>query len=137
MRSILLIFLIGIAAFSACGDDPFLPEVEGQAWVQTYPIQCLNNPWEADWINSNPGSEYPAGDHRDGELSDEEVGIIRSYYLRSGIAIYNAKAKSLDTAVCEACDCIEGYVLYLQIDEEDVSLMTALGYTAVEEENSL
>lgn len=91
------------------------------------PIQCLNNPWEEDWLRSNNGSagSYPR------EWTARRV-IIMDYYARLGIRIFDARREVPDNGIrCGACSCGDGYTLFLQVADEDVSDMVALGFEVV------
>ena len=105
--------------------DP-LPDRPGAAWVSIHPIQCDGNPWEEDWLRSNNGSAglYP----RDWGA---QRGIILDFYARLGIRVFDARREEWDDPVCGACSCPAGYTLFLQVADEDIGDMTALGFTVV------
>jgi len=108
-------------------------EETDKTWVKTDPIQCLGNPWEVDWLKSHGDdyAAYPKGDRSVG-LSDEEIQIIKDYYKKQGIVIYDVKWELWDTAVCMACSCPDGYTLYLLISNSDINMMLEFGYTISE-----
>jgi len=100
-----------------------------RAWVATEPVQCLTNPWEADWVEKHPGQIYPrdlnAWPRR---LTAEEIAIIGDYYAALGVTVFTADTASKTRTICAACNCEEGYTLYLLVRESDVNTMKALGY---------
>ena len=108
-----------------------IPE-DGKTWVNIKPIQCLSNAWERDWVKSHSDNIlYP---RKDVDAVDD---IIRDYYQRQGIALFEIKRDSIrdengkpQTTVCLACSCSAGYVLYFLVADSDVELMTGLGFTA-------
>ncbi len=107
---------------------PGLPDL-GRAWVATEPIQCLGNPWERDWLASHDGDygSYPKDPTKPG-LEPAEVEIIRDYYRRQGVVVFEAATKGRYEVVCAACSCPEGYTLYLEVRRQDVERMTSFGY---------
>lgn len=92
-----------------------------RAWVAIEPIQCLGNPWEQDWLASHHGDygSYPR---------DNPFQIIKDYYRRQGVVVYEAATQARYEVVCLACSCPEGYTLYLEVRRQDVPAMLALGY---------
>ncbi len=116
LTSVLLIFL------PSCdnGVGLFKP---GRTWVATNPIQCLGNPWEADWLerHDNDYQSYP----RD---SVSRYAIIREYYSRLGVEITDVISIVVYEVVCTACSCPTGDALYLHVRDEDVGTMTSLGF---------
>ncbi len=100
-----------------------------RAWVATEPVQCLTNPWEADWVATHPYENYP----RDLEtwprqLTDAEIAIITDYYARDDVRVFDTATAEKSRTICAACDCEEGHTLYLLVRESDVKTMETLGY---------
>lgn len=92
----------------------------GKTWVWTNPTQCLSNPWQRDWQQSHgDDASYPGG---------EEDKIIREYYQKQGVTIFDIISKSWETPVCMSCACPQGYTLYFLISNSDVDKMIKLGY---------
>ena len=127
--SLLVLLPVAIVLLVLSEDRGFLPDVEDKTWVQTDPTQCMTNPWEEDWLESNnyDYSSYPKDVHTPG-LEQEEVEIIKSYYQRQGITVFDVKSKQTHEVVCAACFCPEGYTLYLLISDSDVPTMLQWGY---------
>lgn len=98
-----------------------------KVWIETEPIQCLENAWERAWIVNNPEAEYPRGHIL--VIEDVEKEIIKSYYEKRGIEIFDIRAEknSGDFLVCAACDCPQGYVLYLKIASINLEKMRSQG----------
>jgi hypothetical protein len=98
-------------------------------WVEIDPIQCMGNPWEKDWWDSH--DEYYSRDHL------EQIGVIKNYYEKQDIEIFDARIGTWggEIAVCEACDCSDGYTLYLLISESDVDTMVNLNYKISKEDS--
>jgi len=94
-----------------------------RAWVAIEPIQCLGNPWERDWLASHQGdyASYPRN-------KPAEFQIIKDYYRRQGVVVYQAATRDRYQAVCLACSCPEGFTLYLEVRRPDVRTMIGLGY---------
>ena len=107
---------------------PVPPDL-GRAWVATEPIQCLGNAWEQDWLASHHGdyASYPRDPAKPG-LEPAEVEIIKDFYRRRGVVVFEAATKGRYEAVCAACTCPEGYTLYLEVRRQDVNAMISLGY---------
>ena len=128
--SITSILLISVALFVSCiGDDLHDDWRGGTVWVSTWPIQCLGNPWEQDWIDSHGGdpADYPADPNTAG-LDPEEIEIIKNYYQSQDITIIDVKDADAGVGVCTACSCPAGYILYLKVYVADVGKMEELGY---------
>ncbi len=104
-----------------------LPDQAGATWVSIEPIQCHGNPWEEDWLRSNNASaiDYPR------EWTSQRE-IIIDYYGRLGIHIIDARRETLDNGIrCQACFCGAGYLLFLQVLDEDIGAIVALGFEVV------
>ena len=130
--------LIGLISIAGCIKQGInLPKETGKTWVEIDPIQCLGNPWEVDWLKAHEEEfkdkpygaygEYPR-DFNTLELESEEIRIIKDYYQKQGITIFDVKSEWTHEGVCDACDCPEGYTLYLLISDSDVDKMLELGY---------
>lgn len=100
---------------------PYLTEIFEKTWVEIEPIQCLGNPWEVEWLKShdNNYSEYPR---------QEESQIIKNYYQKQGVIVFDVKSKQTHKIVCASCDCPRGDTLYLLVSDSDVNKMLELGY---------
>ena len=119
-----------------------LPYQSGFVWVGTDPVQCLGNPWEQDWLQQfvpKDGGEgvvtqpaYPQDDPL--VIEAPEAEIIRSYYERLSIEIRSLKSYTYeekfgeDITVCAACECAQGYSLYLQVPSDQLEQMIDLGW---------
>jgi len=126
---ILALFLCIILSNSCITDDSNDDWRGGTVWVSTWPIQCLGNPWEQDWIDSHGGdpADYPFDPNTVG-LDPEEIEIIKNYYQTLEIAILDVKDADAGVAVCAACSCPAGYILYLKVNVTDLAGMEELGY---------
>jgi hypothetical protein len=89
----------------------------------------LLNPWERDWLESHnwDHSAYPKDPTTPG-LEPEELAIIRDYYDRLGVTVFDATTAQKYEIVCAACSCPEGHTLYLLVRGEDVEQMVEVGY---------
>ena len=122
--------LISLALSNSCIGDDHHDDWRGSTiWVSTWPIQCLGNPWEQDWIDSHGGdpADYPADPNTAG-LDPEEIEIIKDYYQAQDITILDVKDADAGVEVCTACSCPAGYILYLKVYAADVGRMEELGY---------
>lgn len=91
-----------------------------QSWVVVKPRQCLENVWEKEWIAQHKKkAAYPI---------TEEKDIIKSYFARRGITVFEIRSNPSMGATCKTCDCERGDTLYLLIGAEDVSKMKDLGF---------
>lgn len=104
--------------FAGCGNSD---EVQLKTvWMTTDPIQCLGNPWEEDWTEQFPNSNYPIGHPR--KFEEPEQLILRSYMLEHhDVTILRIRDKPYpeDAMVCEACSCPAGYSLYIEVAATD------------------
>lgn len=141
-----LILVFGTIFLSACtqiSDDnsifnPQKPVVEEKPidkslleniWIEGYPIQCLGNPWEQEWLeqNDNNYAAYP-------QSKQDRLAIMKNYYVRQDKTIYEAKILTFEelfgenVGVCEACSCSAGYVLYLLVPQKDVDWWLNFSY---------
>lgn len=100
-----------------------LPTEKDLVWVEVDPVQCMENSWEIDWLreNNNDYGNYPRGHIL--VIEEPEKEIIKKYYQKQGIIIFNIKSEEYtgDFMVCEACSCSQGYTLYLQVLENDLN----------------
>ncbi|MBI2675030.1 MAG: hypothetical protein HYX24_01120 [Candidatus Aenigmarchaeota archaeon] len=101
----------------------------GRIWMETDPVQCLGNPWEIDWLKSNNMDfySYPKSS-KTPELEPSEIEIIKDYYKKQKITIFDIKSKQTHEIVCRACSCPEGYTLYLLVSDSDIIKMQEFGY---------
>ena len=128
MRWVVVLALSVLCVMSCNREDSTSPNPD-QVWVATEPIQCLGNPWERDWLESHNGdySGYPKDPATPG-LEPEEFEIIRDYYGRQGVTVFEADTAQKYDVVCAACSCPEGHTLYLLVQGEDVQQMIEFGY---------
>jgi len=121
-----IIFAEEKADSSVIKDDPFMTGiVEEITWVEIDPIQCAGNPWEQDWLESHP-DDFTIFAR---PFLDKEVDIIKNYYKKLGIVIFDVKAVFWeDVVVCESCSCPAGYTLYLLVSESDLNKMLDQGF---------
>jgi len=84
-------------------------------------VQCLGNPWEQDWLESqgNDYSAYPKG---------QEAEVITDYYEKQGVTVFDVRSEPKYEVVCMACSCPRGDVLKLEVSGSDVDPMLALGF---------
>ncbi|MEE9270920.1 MAG: hypothetical protein V3V49_11745 [Candidatus Krumholzibacteria bacterium] len=141
MKRISLILLTGAVCASllfaaGCKNDrrlgPRFPDPSldpNRVWVAIEPIQCLGNPWEQDWLKSNEDSysAYPKDPTRQG-LTPEEFEIIKDFYSRQGVVVFEGETRPKYDNVCLACSCPEGHTLYLWVRAGDVETMISFGY---------
>jgi hypothetical protein len=103
-------------------------------WVEIDPVQCLGNPWEKTWLSqhNNDYDAYPRGNPL--IIEDWEKEIIKNYYEKQGIKIFAIKSKTFSQkpnqplGVCAACNCPQGYTLYLLVKQEDKDKLLNQGY---------
>ena len=132
IRAFVVAGLLCLVSLASCQQvsilRPWPPDL-ARAWVATEPIQCLGNPWEQDWLAShdNDYASYPKDPTKPG-LESAEVEIIKDYYRRQGVTVFEVAAKGRYGVVCLACSCPEGYTLYLDVRQQDVPKMISLGY---------
>ena len=104
---------------------PFiLEEVEGKIWVGRVLTQCLTNPWESDWLTNNDDdhSTYVSLD------SDEVLKVIKNYYGKKGIVIFDAKTDMTHyRSICEGCGCSAG-AQYVLVSDNSLELSLAQGF---------
>jgi hypothetical protein len=133
IMTMLVVLVMGLASCSS--DDPAksqLPAAKNvleETWVAAEPIQCLENPWEQDWLE-NHGWDYEGypKDPTTPQLEPEEFVIIQGYYERQGVVVFEGENAPKYEEVCLACNCPEGQTLYLRVRHEDVPTMVSLGY---------
>jgi hypothetical protein len=135
MKKFVVLALCLGSTLTACKEDVPTsvgnhPSAESaRAWVATEPVQCLTNPWEADWVQDHPGETYPRDlNSWPRRLTDEEVAIITDYYAELGVTVYGADTREKARTICAACNCEEGFTLFLLVGESDVETMIGLGY---------
>lgn len=122
-KAALALFTVaGLALFPSCdgGGGLLTPD---RTWVATEPIQCLGNPWEEDWLERH-GNNYSAYPQDKGSQN----AIVREYYARLGVEVTDIISVPKYQAVCLACVCARGDVLYLLVRDEDVGTMLVLGF---------
>ena len=107
---------------------PPLHKEFGKIWVQINPIQCFWNPWEKDWLQSHGNDllKYPRGDPAIIEQPEKE--IIREYYQKRGIIVFDIKSTKFEGGTCLECRCPQGYTLFLLVSDAEVQKMIDLGH---------
>ena len=125
----IIVLALSAACMTSCITEIHVNPTGVHVWVATEPIQCLNNPWERDWLESNDWdySRYPKDPSTPG-LEPEEFEIIQNYYDRQGVEVSEAETNPRFDAVCLTCSCPEGHTLYLFVRAEDVEQMIEFGY---------
>lgn len=125
---------VALLAASCSGGKNSSSETKG-IWMQTEPIQCLQNPWEEAWLENNNKDyqAYPKGKPR--EVEPEEARIIQAYFEDQGVTVLDWDFESFgdDVMVCDACSCPQGFTLYLKVKEAD--LATLKDYNFIEATN--
>ena len=95
-----------------------------RVWVAIHPVQCLDNPWEQDWLatHHNRAWKYPR---------QKESAILRAYFRKNGIQILELMVKPYQQSepICRTCNCARGDTLLLLIRAEDSPRMGRWGYT--------
>ncbi len=101
------------ALFTVSGCDVLSPfddtvEEKNLVWVETMPTQCLSNPWQQEWLkrHGNNYNAYPRA---------REQEIVRDFFVKRGANFYDYRIAWVAEAVCLACSCPEGYVLFLRV----------------------
>ena len=110
--------IIIMLSLTACIQNSVFDKI----WVQIEPTQCLSNPWQQDWLKNHDDdySSYPKA---------EESSIIKEYYKKQGITIYDIKTERMkDNIFCEACSCPKGEILQLLVEESNLNKMLELGF---------
>ncbi len=126
---ILPALLVSLTLFFGCTDVDLPPLEKGRVWVEIDPIQCMGNHWERAWLEENEGKDYPVSTDPDELVSKEEAKIINDYYQKNeGIKVFKVEAPGPAKATCAACSCAKGYMLYLQVSEDDLKKMLELGF---------
>ena len=108
-------------------DGTHWPREKGRTWVEIDLVQCMNNPWEIDWLRTHNwnSSAYPTHGL---DLDPQEIEIIKNYYAKQGITVFDARSEWTHEAACLACSCSVGHTLYLLVSDDDVDSMLELGY---------
>lgn len=123
------ILLIGWLAAGCTGSKSTKDETNG-LWMKTDPVQCLQNPWEEAWLESNNKDyqAYPKGHPR--KIEPEEARIIRQFFEDQGVTVLAMEAESFgeDVMVCEACSCPQGYTLYIKVKGADEEKMKSFQF---------
>ena len=124
-KSVLTLLL----CLASCAMEDGASTMADRVWMATEPIQCLGNPWERDWLQSHNWdySGYPRDPSTPG-LEPEEYEIVRDYYSRQEIEVFQGQTTQMSGVVCAACSCPAGYTLYLLVGVEDVTMMIGYGY---------
>lgn len=130
MKRLILIVLTLTLLLSGCTKQTSKLEIQ-KIWVKIDPIQCLGNPWQQDWLNNHNMnySLYPQALKN----FNPEINIIKEYYGKKGVIIYDIKSKATRDIVCNACSCPTGTTLYFLIDDSNTNKMLEFGYSIAEE----
>lgn len=128
---VLKLFLLSAAVSTSSGCDTFSPFAGSQAdaevndadllWVEIMPTQCLTNPWQQEWLklHGNDYDQYPRARERE---------VLRDFFLKRGVSFYDYRTEQVWEAVCAACSCPGGHVLFLRIHQRDLPLLQQLGF---------
>ena len=115
----LIIILIFIAGCNVQNQSN--PTQSKQVRMQINPVQCLGNPWERDWLNSH-SNDYNL------YKNSNEFDVIKDYYKKQGIVIFDVRKERTMEIVCDACSCPRGDTIYVSISDSDAGKMLNLGF---------
>ncbi len=105
---------------------------EPKVWFILKPLQCMDNPWEQDWLarNKKRVAKYPR---------EQEHEIVKAYFAKRGVKIWEVRTKAYVPGAprCTTCGCERGDRLSLSVSGSDVSKMKSLGYDDFLPEESL
>jgi len=112
-------FMLLICMASSCRNTQ-TQQATTEIWMEIEPVQCLGNLWEKAWLEKHSGAydQYPKGHPR--KVEEAEKVIIRDFFESQGIRVIKVEAVPFpdDVMVCDACDCPQGYTLYILTDKE-------------------
>ena len=86
------------------------------------PIQCLGNPWDGDWLESNDVEDYP-------QTESGRLQIFTDYYEKLGVKMVDVYSEWVYNATCDACSCPTGERYYCMVDEADVDFLLESGFS--------
>jgi hypothetical protein len=118
----------GVYLFAATPLTPSSSTVaeQGKVWVIIKPLQCLDNPWEQDWLAKHKRkiAKYPRQDERK---------IIKAFFAAKGVTVWDIRSRPYvqGTPLCKTCGCARGDTLYLSVNGSNVPLMKSLGYDRI------
>ena len=115
----LIVFLFFIASCNVQNQSN--PVQSKQIWMQINPVQCLENPWEQDWLKSH-SNDYNS------YKNSNEFDVIKDYYKKQGIVIFDIRQERTMQIVCDACSCPRGDTIYISISDSDAGKMLNLGF---------
>ena len=123
------LFILCALSFGCKSENFLIVKYGSTTWVAIEPIQCLSNPWERDWLSKdgNEYADYPKDLSQPG-LEPEEFEIIKDYYSRQNVLVFDWTTAPKYADVCRACSCPEGHTMYLLVQERDVKRMITFGY---------
>lgn len=97
-------------------------------WMKIDEIQCLENPWEADWIEKNVNRYETIDNVKDAYFVQIQERIITKYYAEKGITIIDLKRTDEGEALCNECSCPSGRVLRVYVSSSDAEKLKELGF---------
>lgn len=125
ITTLILLAIVGAFLFLISENQSDKKILEKKVWIKIEPIQCGGNPWEIDYHQKSNRMEH----FRTQNSGEKGITIIKNYYDKKGIVILDGVMENFpDIAVCEACDCPDGYTLYLLIHAYDLTKMQEFGY---------
>lgn len=86
------------------------------------PIQCLGNPWDAEWLESHDVEDYP-------QTESGRLQIFTDYYEKQGVTMFDVYSKWVYNATCDGCNCPTGERYYCSVDESDVGFLLESGFS--------
>ena len=107
---------------------------EDRVWLAINPVQCMQNPWEKEWRESNPDEGYPSTN------STAIAEIMRSYYEEQGFTIFDIKIVKLQTLdyvpadrnhTCEGCGCSLGHTVLVKVLKSDAPAMLGMDFRSL------
>lgn len=109
-------------ATSTPATQPPAPATVKRVWVEIEPRQCHSNPWERDWTAQGGGEDFSQAN---------EPNIVKAFYAKIGVKIYDVAYQSRHEIVCTSCACPRGDAMLLRIGEPDVPKMISAGFRPV------
>jgi hypothetical protein len=96
---------------------------QGRVWIVVRPLQCLDNPWEKDWLanHKKKTAKYP---------NDHDHAVIKQFFSKKGIEIMDIREKPYVSGepLCQTCGCERGDTLFLLIESSNSMKMQSFGY---------
>ena len=130
-RFAVALMLAAVLMLAACADD----DDEGRAGGATgtagaggvvlvyREVQCLGNPWEADWLASHAGQQFPSDDLT-------RTMVFESYWRAQGTdvtGVQRRRAPSGDV-VCAGCNCPSGFEWVVRVPPGQAAAAMARGF---------